>query len=99
MNEINAQGWEKRLGLVELGFRIPIVSGIPDSFSCIPDSKVQDSTFRKQFNWTSKNFLDSGNRISLHEAKNRKKKNNLSGAIYTVFQEDLYLLKRGYFQV
>ena len=49
--EINAQGWrKKRLGLVELGFRIPIVSGIPDSFSCIPDSKAQDSTFRNQFN-------------------------------------------------
>ena len=48
--EINAQGWKKRLGLVELGFRIPIVSGIPDSSSCISDSKAQDFTFRKQFN-------------------------------------------------
>ena len=27
---------------VELGFRIPIVSGIPDSLSWIPDSKAQD---------------------------------------------------------
>ena len=27
---------------VELGFRIPIVSGIPDSLSCIPDSKAKD---------------------------------------------------------
>ena len=33
---------------VELGFRIPIVSGIPDSYSCIPDSKTQDSGFHKQ---------------------------------------------------
>ena len=33
---------------VELGFRIPIVSGIPDSHSCIPDSKAQDSGFYKQ---------------------------------------------------
>ena len=33
---------------VELGFRIPFVSGIPDSFSCIPDSKTQDSGFHKQ---------------------------------------------------
>ena len=33
---------------MELGFRIPILSGIPDSFSCIPDSKVQDSRFHKQ---------------------------------------------------
>ena len=33
---------------VELGFWIPIVSGIPDSFSCIPDSKTQDSRFHRQ---------------------------------------------------
>ena len=33
---------------VELGFRIPIVSGIPDSYSCIPDSKPQDSGFHWQ---------------------------------------------------
>ena len=31
--------------LVELGFRIPIVSGISDSYICIPDSKAQDSGF------------------------------------------------------
>ena len=30
---------------VELGFWIPIVSGIPDSLGCIPDSKAQDSGF------------------------------------------------------
>ncbi|CAH3168734.1 unnamed protein product, partial [Porites evermanni] len=33
---------------VELGFLIPIVSGIPDSLSCIPDSKAKDSWFYKQ---------------------------------------------------
>ena len=33
---------------VELGFRIPIVSGIPDSYSCIPDSKPQDFGFHWQ---------------------------------------------------
>ena len=38
---------------VELGFRIRIVSGIPDSYTCIPDSKAQDSGFHKQ------NFQDS----------------------------------------
>ena len=27
---------------MELGFRITILSGIPDSLNCIPDSKVQD---------------------------------------------------------
>ena len=33
---------------VELGFRIRIVSGILDSYTCIPDSKAQDSGFHKQ---------------------------------------------------
>ena len=32
---------------VELGFRIQIVSGIPDSLSCILDFKAQDSRFQK----------------------------------------------------
>ena len=38
--------------LVELGYWIPIVSGILDPFSCIPDSKAQDSGS------TSKVFLE-----------------------------------------
>ena len=33
------------LSSVELGFWIPIVSVIPKSLSCIPDSKAQDSGF------------------------------------------------------
>ena len=33
---------------VQLGFRIPIVSGIPDPLSCTLDSKAQDSGFNKQ---------------------------------------------------
>ena len=33
---------------VELRFWIPIVSGIPNSLSCIPDSNAQDSGFHKQ---------------------------------------------------
>ena len=33
---------------VKLGFRIRIVSGILDSYTCIPDSKAQDSGFHKQ---------------------------------------------------
>ena len=32
----------------KLGFRIRIVSGIRDSYTCIPDSKAQDSRFHKQ---------------------------------------------------
>ena len=39
---------------VELWFWIAIVSGIPDSLSCIPDSKVHDSGFHRQI------FPDSG---------------------------------------
>ena len=45
---------------VELGFRIPIVSGIPDSLSCFPDSKAQDSGFRR-----FPEFGNSGIRIPL----------------------------------
>ena len=33
---------------VELAFWIPVVCGIPDSLSCIPDSKSQDSGFHEQ---------------------------------------------------
>ena len=33
---------------MELRFQIPIVSEIPDSLSCIPDFKAQDSGFHKQ---------------------------------------------------
>ena len=32
----------------ELGFWVPIVSGITDSLSCISNSKAQDSGFYKQ---------------------------------------------------
>ena len=37
------------------GFRIPIINEIPNSWSCIPDSKAQVFP-----NSTSKNFMDSG---------------------------------------
>ena len=39
---------DSRYFSVELGFRIRIVRGIPDSYTCIPDSKAQDSRFHKQ---------------------------------------------------
>ena len=42
------QALDSDLFLVELGFWIPILSRIPDSLSCIPESKVQDSGFHKQ---------------------------------------------------
>ena len=44
---------------VKLGFWIPIVSGIPDSLSCIPDAKDQISDS------TSKNFPGFRNSDSL----------------------------------
>ena len=33
---------------MELGFRISIISGFPDSLGCIPDSKAQDSRIQQQ---------------------------------------------------
>ena len=58
---------------LELGFRIPINSGMADFLSCIPDSKAQDFTskFSQILDYTSKNFLDSGIWIPLHEANHR----------------------------
>ena len=47
---------------VELEFWISIVSGIPDSLSCFPDSKAQDSRFHQQ------KFPDSEILIPLHGA-------------------------------
>ena len=40
--------------LLELGFRIAVVCGIPDSLSWIPDSKTQNSVLHKR------HFPDSG---------------------------------------
>ena len=34
--------------IVKFGFWIPIFSRVPDSLSCIPDSKSQDSGFHKK---------------------------------------------------
>ena len=49
---------------VEFGFWISIVSGPPDSLSCIPEYKAQDFGFHKQ----KFEFMDSGIRIPLHGA-------------------------------
>ena len=57
---------------VELGFWIPIISGIPDSLSCIPDSKTQDFRFHKPncpdsgfpyMGWDKINLQDCGNEV------------------------------------
>ena len=46
-NSHNATPWIPDLP-VKFGFRIPIVSGIPDSYSYMPDSKGHDSGLHKQ---------------------------------------------------
>ena len=48
---------------MESGFWIPIVSGIPDSLSCILDSKAQDSTFPYMRRWRM--FFWCRNRIQI----------------------------------
>ena len=45
---MNATNWISDSLSVELGFRLPIISGIPDSLSWNPDSKAQDSGFHRQ---------------------------------------------------
>ena len=45
---LNAWNRLRESKTVELGFQIPIVSGISDPLSCIPDFKAQDSGFHKQ---------------------------------------------------
>jgi len=54
---------------VELKFQIPFISGIPDSLSCILDSKAKDLGFHKQkfprfwIEKKRKNYLDSRDRF------------------------------------
>ena len=52
----------------ELGFRIPIISMIPDSWSWIPHSKAQDSGFCKQKfpGFCNPDYLTWGERASLN---------------------------------
>ena len=59
---------------VTLGLRIPIVNGITDSLSCIPDFKVQDSETASRIpDSISENFPDCAIRIPIHEAAAREK--------------------------
>ena len=52
---------------VELGFWIAIVSGIPDSLSCIPDSKIPQTKIsripRSEFSYIGRVELYTGVRI------------------------------------
>ena len=42
---MDSRHWIPEFLTVKLGFRISIISGIPDSLSCIPNSKAQESGF------------------------------------------------------
>ena len=68
---------------MELGFRIPIVSGILESSSCSPDSKTQDSGFQSTIS-----------RILVHGAQNSGKLSILSKRRESCVGEhiDLFLL-------
>ena len=68
---------------MELGFRIPIVSGILESLSCSPDSKTQDSGFQSTIS-----------RILVHGAQNSGKLSILSKRRESCVGEhiDLFLL-------
>ena len=68
---MDSRHWIPDFLTVKLGFRISIISGIPDSLSCIPDSKAQDSGFHNSNfqiqDFTSKNFPDCLNYSSWGE--------------------------------
>ena len=72
----DSRNWISDSLFVELNiFRIPMVSGIPDSFSCVPDSVTQDSRLHNSGisripHFTNKlHFPDSTVQIPLHGAK------------------------------
>ena len=49
-----------------LGFQIPVVSKMPDSYSCIPEWKAQDSGFHKQKISKIPDTTCKNSRIPLH---------------------------------
>ena len=80
----------------ELGFWIPVASEIPDPFSCIPDSKAQDSGFNKQ------QFSDCGIRIppmfhrfSLHRSINMDN-SSIVGSEFTFFMKKSHQFAQEY---
>ena len=63
---------------MEVGLWIPIVSGIPDSLSCILDSKTQDSGFlislrSKRFLLVSEQKKDRGKGFSVLTAREMRR--------------------------
>ena len=79
---------------VELGFQIRIVRGIPDSYTCIPDSKAQDSGFQMQkfpgfrnpdsFTWCD-SFMNKVETEILSQSE-------LKPLVWTRFIEDIFSL-------
>ena len=55
---LSVENWTLDSMSMEPGFRIPIISGILDFLSWIPDSKAQDSGFHNQI--LSRYFPESG---------------------------------------
>ena len=63
----DSRNWIPDSSFVELGFLIPNVSGIPDSFSRSPDSKARDSSFYKQKSpWNPESRLSYTERQTLY---------------------------------
>ena len=86
---------------VELGFWIPIISGILDSLCCIPDSKAQDSGFHSKnlldFWFQKQKFARFQNHlhgITLYFKKNWKECSSIQGAQHMVFNGHWAVLER-----
>ena len=63
----DSRNWIPDSLFVELGFPIPNVSGIPDSFGGSPDSKARDSGFYKQKSpWNPESRLSFTGRQTLY---------------------------------
>ena len=58
---------------MDLGFRSPIVRGILDSLSCIPDSKAQDPRFHKPtyLGFRNADFLYMGRLFSWYRTQDQ----------------------------
>ena len=90
---------------VELGFRIPTISGIQDSLSCIPDFKDQDSGTHKKklprmlnanslklgsfFYWWNFNFYQS------HQARANSCLSILTSSMFLFHQDKCQLISKG----
>ena len=83
---------------LELGFRIPIVCGIPDSLSQIPDSKAQDSVLHKRIcsgfriPQAKVSILTWGDSTNTHHASEVKALCNYSSLLHAAVQIQMPLM-------